>query len=138
MNSVFTLHPRLAADTAFIADWPLSQILLMKDRRFPWLILVPRKAGLSELFDLDQEPLNRLTAEITDISKRLKAWAKADKINVAALGNQVPQLHVHVIARKISDAAWPNPPWSGGRPVPYEDGELARVTTELKRLFAQS
>ena len=135
--SDFTLHPRLAADTAFIGDWPLSQILLMNDSRFPWLILVPRRASLTELFDLDREGQSMLIGEIAAASQRLKTWAKADKINVAALGNQVPQLHVHVIARRIGDSAWPNPPWSG-KSIPYEDSERKRITTELKRLFVQS
>lgn len=127
----FALHPRLAGDTEFVCDWPLSRTLLMNDSRFPWLILVPRRANLTELFDLDREGQSTLIAEITNASRRLKAWAKADKINVAALGNQVPQLHVHVIARRRGDAAWPNPPW-GGKAVAYADEELKRVAAELK------
>ena len=136
--SDFMLHPRLAADTAFIGDWPLSQILLMNDSRFPWLILVPRHANLTELFDLDREGQSLLIGEIAEASRRLKIWAKADKINVAALGNQVPQLHVHVIARKIGDSTWPNPPWGAGKTVPYDNAELKRVATELKGVLAQS
>jgi len=127
----FMLHPQLAADTALICDWKLSQILLMNDKRFPWLILVPRRASLTELFDLDREGQSTLISEIADVSRRLKQWAKADKINVAALGNQVPQLHVHIIARKNGDAAWPNPPW-GGAAVPYDGVELGRMAAELK------
>ena len=136
--SVFVLHPRLASDTAFVCNWTLSQILLMNDRRFPWLILVPRRDGLTELFDLDQEARSLLISEIADASQRLKTWAKADKINVAALGNQVPQLHVHVIARKEGDPAWPNPPWSAGKAIPYDRAELTRVATELKGILVQA
>lgn len=134
----FALHPRLAADTALVCDWPLSRILLMNERRFPWLILVPRQAGLTELFDLDQKTRAQLIAEIADVSARLKSWAKADKINVAALGNQVPQLHIHVIARKIGDPAWPNPPWSAGKAIAYDRAELTRVATELKGIIVQA
>ena len=132
----FALHPRLAADTALVCDWPLSRILLMNQRRFPWLILVPRQAGLTELFDLDQKARIQLIAEIADVSQRLKSWAKADKINVATLGNQVPQLHVHVIGRKIGDPAWPNPPWNAGKAVPYDKAELQRIAAELKGVLA--
>ena len=132
----FALHPRLAADTALVCDWPLSRILLMNERRFPWLILVPRQAGLTELFDLDQKARTQIIAEIANVSQRLKSWAKADKINVAALGNQVPQIHVHVIARKIGDPAWPNPPWNAGNAIPYDKAELQRGAAELKGVLA--
>ena len=132
----FALHPRLAADTALVCDWPLSRILLMNERRFPWLILVPRQAGLTELFDLDQKARTQIIAEIANVSQRLKSWAKADKINVAALGNQVPQLHVHVIARKIGDPALPNPPWNAGNAIPYDKAELQRGAAELKGVLA--
>jgi diadenosine tetraphosphate (Ap4A) HIT family hydrolase len=131
----FALHPRLAADTAFITDWTLSRLLLMNDRRFPWLILVPRQAGLSELFDLEEWARNLLMREVAEAAHRLKQWARADKINVAALGNQVPQLHVHVIARRVGDAAWPNPVWGAGA-VPYEPAELSRVASELKSVLS--
>lgn len=134
----FVLDPRLAAGTAFIADWTLSRVLLMNDRRFPWLILVPRQPGLSELFDLEEWARNLLMREVAEASHRLKAWAKAGKINVAALGNQVPQLHVHVIARHTDDSAWPHPVWSAGNTVPYEDAELDRITGELKHALTFS
>lgn len=130
----FALHPRLAADTAFVIDWRLSRALLMNDSRFPWLILVPRRASLTELFDLDAEAQSLFVIETADASRRLKGWANADKMNVAALGNQVPQLHVHVIARRHGDVAWPNPPF-GGVAVPYADGELKRIVGELKAVL---
>ena len=134
----FALHPHLAAETEFVCDWPLSRILLMNDKRFPWLILVPCQASLTELFDLDQKTRAQLIGEIADVSQRLKTWANADKINVAALGNQVPQLHVHVIARKIGDPAWPNLPWSAGKPVSYDGAKFRSVAAEVKGILAQS
>jgi diadenosine tetraphosphate (Ap4A) HIT family hydrolase len=132
----FVLHPRLAADTAFITDWTLSRLLLMNDRRFPWLILVPRQANLSELFDLEEWARNLLMREVAEAAHRLKLWVKADKINVAALGNQVPQLHVHVIARRVSDAAWPNPVWGVGNATPYPNAELDSLISELKSVLS--
>lgn len=111
MPSSFSLHPRLREDCHNIADLPLSRLLLMNDARFPWLILVPRRQGAIELFDLQKGDLQMLSQEIATVSALLKSHCKADKINVAALGNQVPQLHVHVIARFESDPAWPSPVW---------------------------
>jgi diadenosine tetraphosphate (Ap4A) HIT family hydrolase len=131
----FALHPRLQADTGFVTDWTLSRLLLMNDRRFPWLILVPRQAGLSELFDLEEWARNLLMREIAEAAHRLKQWANADKINVAALGNNVPQLHIHVIARKKGDVAWPNPVWSVGANAPYEHAECQHLVTELKTVL---
>ena len=132
----FDLHPRLAADTAFIADWSLSRVLLMNDKRFPWIILVPRQAGASEIFDLDQAARSMLMGEITRAGERLKPWARAqsgcDKINIGSLGNMVAQLHIHVVARAKTDAAWPGPVWGAGQPVPYYTAELARLAAELR------
>lgn len=131
----FVLHPRLAADTSVITDWTLSRLLLMHDRRFPWLILVPRQANLSEIFELEEWARNLLMREVAEAAHRLKQWAAADKINVATLGNQVTQLHVHVIARSKGDAAWPNPVW-GASPIPYEPAELSRVAGALKSVLS--
>lgn len=115
----FTLHPRLAADTAVLADWALSRVLLMNDARFAWLILVPRREGLSEWHDLNHGEALVLTEEIRRASAGLKALMGAAKINVGALGNLVPQLHVHVVARNPGDAAWPGPVWGSGPAAPY-------------------
>jgi diadenosine tetraphosphate (Ap4A) HIT family hydrolase len=125
----FRLHPRLESDTAFIADWALSRVVLLDDARFPWVVLVPRRAGLSEPFDLEAQDRALLAGEIDRAARNLKLWARenggCDKINVGILGNLVPQLHVHVVARRIGDAAWPGPVWGAGHPAPY--GEPARV-----------
>ena len=117
--AVFALHARLAADTTAVADWGLSRVLLMEDARFPWLILVPRRAGLVELHDLEHAEGLVLIEEIRRASSGLKAMTGAAKINVGALGNLVPQLHVHVLARQPGDPAWPGPVWGQGTAVPY-------------------
>jgi diadenosine tetraphosphate (Ap4A) HIT family hydrolase len=132
----FALHPRLAADTAFIADWPLSRVLVMNDERFAWIILVPRRADVSEIFDLDEAARAVLTSGIARVSERLKIWAAArgscDKINIGLIGNVVKQLHIHVVARTKDDAAWPGTVWGAGQAVPYGAGDLARVIAELR------
>jgi diadenosine tetraphosphate (Ap4A) HIT family hydrolase len=116
----FSLHPRLSADTVFVADWALSRVLLMNDARYPWLILVPRCDGATELFDLKQTDRAMLVEEVSRAARNLKEISGAAKINVGALGNLVPQLHVHVVARVLDDAAWPGPVWGHGMAVPYD------------------
>ena len=116
----FTLHPRLAADTAFVAEWPHCRVLLMNDARYRWLILVPRRADLVELHDLDATDRATLIEEIAAASRTLKQLTGAAKINIGALGNLVPQLHVHVVARTPSDPAWPGPVWGHSPAVPYD------------------
>lgn len=118
--AAFALHPRLAADTAPVADWGLSRVLLMDDARYPWLILVPRRQDLAELHDLSHAEGLVLMEEIRRAGAGLKRLTGAAKINVGALGNLVPQLHVHVVARDPGDAAWPGPVWGHGAPVRYE------------------
>ena len=115
----FALHPQLAADTLVVADWALSRVLLMNDARYPWLILVPRRAGVSELHELDEAGGQTLMAEIVRAGKGLKAATGAYKINTAALGNMVAQLHIHVIARHVGDETWPSPVWGRGLAAPY-------------------
>jgi diadenosine tetraphosphate (Ap4A) HIT family hydrolase len=118
--SAFVLNARLAADTDFVADWPLSRVLLMNDARYAWLLLVPRRAGASELFDLSPQDRSSLTEETARAARLLKTISKATKINVGALGNLVPQLHVHVVARNPGDPAWPGPVWGHSPAVPYQ------------------
>jgi diadenosine tetraphosphate (Ap4A) HIT family hydrolase len=123
----FVLHPRLAADTAALAEWPLCSVLLMNDARFPWLVLVPRIANASELFDLAEAEQKQLAGELARAAHGLKEITGADKINIGALGNLVPQLHWHVVARTRSDSAWPGPVWSSGAAIPYTDLNAARA-----------
>ena len=116
MPDAFTLHPRLAADTIALGDWPLCRLLLMNDGRFPWVILVPARPDLREIHDLTPPERATLIEEIARVSALMQQVFKADKMNVAALGNQVPQLHIHVIARFAADSAWPNPVWESTVP----------------------
>jgi len=120
----FTLHPRLAADTIFVKDLALCRVLAMNDARYSWAVLVPRRAGATEIFDLSATDRALLIGEAARAAEGLKRIARADKINVAALGNLVPQLHVHVVARRIGDAAWPGPVWGQGSAVPYRPDVL--------------
>lgn len=110
----FALHPRLAADTVAVGDLPLSRVLLSRNACWPWLILVPRRAGAVEIHRLEAADQIQLMAEIARASRVMEAVFRPDKLNVAAIGNLVPQLHVHVVARTRGDAAWPGPVWGSG------------------------
>jgi diadenosine tetraphosphate (Ap4A) HIT family hydrolase len=132
----FVLHPRLMADTAVIVDWSLSRVLLMNDKRFPWIVLVPRRPDITEVFDLDAASRTLLTNEIARTAERLKGWARthggADKVNVGIIGNMVAQLHVHVVARRKGDAVWPGTVWGAGQAEHYGAAELLRVVSDLR------
>jgi diadenosine tetraphosphate (Ap4A) HIT family hydrolase len=128
----FALDPRLAADTHAIGALPFSELLLMDDARFPWVILVPRIAGARELIDLDEGDQRLLLGEIDRVARVLEAMLHPDKLNIAALGNVVPQLHVHVIARFTTDAAWPNPVWGRGERMAYGERERAARIAKLR------
>jgi len=136
----FVLHKRLAADTVPVAELALCSARLMNDSRWPWLILVPRRAEAVELHALDDADQVLLVREIALASRVLETVHKPAKINVGALGNLVPQLHVHVIARNRDDPAWPGPVWGAGTPVPYGDAlapTVARLRTALDRAGPQ-
>lgn len=134
----FALDPRLAADTRPVARWGLSDVLLMNDARFPWVILVPRIAGVTEWFDLAEGERATLLNETLALGKAMQTLFNAEKINTAALGNVVSQLHVHVVARYARDAAWPAPTWGFGTAEPYASEALMitldRLSRELPRL----
>jgi diadenosine tetraphosphate (Ap4A) HIT family hydrolase len=124
--ATFALHPLLAADGLFLADWPLCQVLRMNDAAYPWLILVPRLTGAGELIDLSAADRVRLMDEIAWASQALKDLLHPDKINVGALGNVVPQLHVHVLGRFKEDPAWPKPVWGHAAPIRFTPADAAR------------
>ncbi len=128
----FHLDPRLAADTFIVGEWPLCRVVLMNDSRFPWLILVPRREDLSEIHDLAPPERAILIEEAAMAGERLKTFVGAKKINIGALGNMVPQLHVHVVARFAGDAAWPGPVWGAGKAAPYEPDLAARLVADLR------
>jgi len=127
----FVLHPRLETDSAFMRDLALSQLRLNNVKSIPWLVLVPRRADIREIYQLEAAGRALLIEEIAQASKALEALYAPDKINVAALGNIVPQLHVHVIARFTSDAAWPDPIWGRVMPEPYETGAIEAIKAKL-------
>jgi diadenosine tetraphosphate (Ap4A) HIT family hydrolase len=131
--SAFLLHPRLDADCLVLGDLPVSRLLLMNDSRFPWCILVPRYPGLTELHDVPADARLGLMEEIEVVSRALIRACGAAKINVGALGNLVPQLHVHVVGRRPEDAAWPGPVWGSGPAVAYGDGERDLLAATLRR-----
>ena len=131
-GEVFALDPRLAADSTLIADGPLSQVRLMDDARFPWLLLVPRVAGASEWIDLDGGQQRLLLAEINQLSQLLRTEAGVEKINIGALGNIVRQLHVHVVGRHAGDPAWPGPVWGSGAALRHDPEELAALTVRWR------
>ncbi|MFC0269551.1 HIT domain-containing protein [Kushneria aurantia] len=133
--SHFELHPRLATDTLDAGETPLCALRLMNDARFFWALLVPRRANISESFELAVEERARLWQETDALGEFLKRECRADKINIAALGNQVPQLHVHVIARLQRDDAWPGPVWGVGRAQALSGDERERRLALLKRFI---
>ena len=128
----FKLNSRLLEESTFVTKLTLSQVRLNHDSRFPWLILVPEIAGLKELHEIPEEHQTIVHKEMNFCSTVLQKFTSADKMNVAALGNLVPQLHIHVIARKHNDSAWPQPVWSAGDAKPYEKESLVKLADELK------
>ncbi len=135
MTDGFRLAARLEADSLFLADWPLCQVRLMDDARFPWLILVPRRPKLEEWTDLSGDESAVLAREIARTGQVLAQCFKPTKLNIGALGNIVRQLHVHVIARFDTDAAWPGPVWGQGTRVPYDIKRREGLCTELVALL---
>jgi len=133
MESTFSLHPQLAADTVAVGDLPLSRVLLANDANYPWLILVPRRPGITELIDLEENEQVQLLGEIARMAAALKELVACDKLNIAALGNVVAQLHVHVIARRHKDAAWPKPIWGVVPSLAYDPAARAALIGALRQ-----
>lgn len=127
----FQLDPKLARDTMEITSLPLCDVRLMDNKKFLWLVLIPRVAGVCEWIDLGRDQQHQLSDEIAVVSHILQALVTPEKLNIATLGNQVAQLHVHVIARYRTDAAWPNPVW-GGPAEYYNEDESSRLIWEIK------
>jgi len=131
--SEFSLHPRLAADCIEIGDLSLSRLLLLNDSRYPWCVLVPRRADLTEVYQLSDADQIELTRESSRLSRFLAESFGADKMNMGALGNLVPQLHIHHIARYRDDPAWPGPVWGVGQSIPYDDEALSLRVAQIRR-----
>ncbi|MFO8046870.1 MAG: HIT family protein [Halomonas sp.] len=128
------LDERLEEESYPVTELPLCQLRLMDDTRYPWLLLIPRRRGVSELFDLDEADQQQLWREASRIGQALKEFLGGDKLNVASLGNVVPQLHVHLVIRRQSDEAWPGPVWGQGEPRRYNLDELAAMRDRVLAL----
>ncbi|MFV3403323.1 MULTISPECIES: HIT family protein [Pseudomonas] len=135
---MFTLDSRLQQDTLVLGDLPLCRLLLSKDANYPWFILVPRRAGVSELFDLDEADQRQLWEETSALAEVLKHPFAADKMNVATLGNVVSQLHMHVIVRRHGDAAWPAPVWGKVPAIAYTPEQVEAIGQQVRALLGAS
>jgi diadenosine tetraphosphate (Ap4A) HIT family hydrolase len=129
----WSLHSQLEKDTINVGDLPLSRVVVIKDANYPWLLLVPRRPEAIEIIDLDEVEQAQLMTEITRVARVLKEITRCDKLNIAALGNLVPQLHVHIIARRTSDAAWPRPVWGVTQALNHDPQEVADFISALRR-----
>lgn len=132
---MFTLDSQLAADTLTLGDFALCRLLLMNDRQYPWFILVPRREEVSEVFQLDAADQRQLWLESVALAEKLKDLFAADKLNIATLGNMVPQLHMHVIVRRRGDAAWPAPVWGRHPAQPYAPEQIAAIREKLRMVL---
>jgi diadenosine tetraphosphate (Ap4A) HIT family hydrolase len=132
----FLLDPRLAGDTRPLMSLPLCDVMLMNDARYPWLILVPRRADMIEVSDLSAEDQATLWQEVGRAGTALRSVAPCDKLNIGALGNIVRQLHVHLVARKTGDAAWPGPVWGHGSAEPYAADSVETLLEHLRNALA--
>jgi diadenosine tetraphosphate (Ap4A) HIT family hydrolase len=128
----FALHPRLEADTHLATDWPLCRVLVMSDARYPWLVLVPRRDGVTEVTALEAADRAQLMDEIARAGRLVQNFPGVTKLNIGALGNLVPQLHVHVVGRRQGDPAWPGPVWGHSSAVPYDAVVLAQILASVR------
>ncbi|MFG1498101.1 HIT domain-containing protein [Saccharospirillum sp. HFRX-1] len=135
---MFELDHRLQNDCVEVGELMLNRILLMKDANYPWLILVPQREGISEIYQLDEDDQEQLIWESSFVAERLMATFKGDKMNIAALGNVVSQLHIHHVVRKQTDAAWPNPVWGAVPAKAYPRGALRQRVLSLQSAFETS
>lgn len=133
---MYKLHPRLQQDTIHLGQFDLCDVLLMNDARYPWVILVPKRADITEVFQLSNDEQQQLMAESTFVAYRLTEMVRADKMNIATLGNVVSQLHIHHVARFTTDAVWPDPVWGKGQAVPYNEEESEAICQQLKSVLA--
>jgi diadenosine tetraphosphate (Ap4A) HIT family hydrolase len=131
-SAKFELHPRLARDCITLGHFPLCRLLLMNESRYPWFILVPQRTGISEIYHLSEEDQRQLLRESGALSMALAELFAADKLNVAAIGNLVPQLHIHHVVRYRDDPAWPATVWGRFEPLPYDEAAMAGIRAKLR------
>jgi diadenosine tetraphosphate (Ap4A) HIT family hydrolase len=134
---MFSLDPRLDNDTLLIGEFKLCRALLMNDARYPWVILVPRITGLTEVYQLSAADQQQLMLESNTVAQKLAELVSADKMNVAALGNVVSQLHIHHVARYHQDEAWPAPVWGKGEAIAYSEQEQQAVVGQLQQTLSE-
>ncbi len=132
----FQLHPRLEADSRLVSEEGICQLRLINDSRFPWLILVPQIPDVKEMYQIPLAQRQQIHSLTDRIAEQMASTFDADKMNVAAIGNVVPQLHIHVIARRTGDAAWPAPVWGFGEAIPYSSETSEGVITKLRQMLA--
>ncbi len=137
-HKVFELAAEFERDSIWLADWPLCQLRLQNDANYPWFILIPRRAGMVEIIDLTDAEQSQLWRESAHLSVFLKTEFQAKKLNIAALGNMVPQLHLHHIVRYETDCAWPAPVWGKTAAVPYSKQTLQHIMQKLTLLALPS
>ncbi|MDD1611789.1 MAG: HIT domain-containing protein [Methylococcaceae bacterium] len=135
MNQAFKLHPRLAEDCITLGRFGLCRLLLMNDSHYPWFILVPEKTNLTEIYQLNKQEQMRLMEESSLLAANLADLYRADKMNIATIGNLVPQLHIHHIVRYKNDAAWPAPVWGKFDRIPYTEGRIAMIADQIHDRF---
>jgi len=133
---MYKLDPQLQQDTVHLGQFKLCDVLLMNDSQFPWVILVPRRGSTNELYQLSKEERYEQSDESAYVSQRLSDYFEADSMNIAALGNVVPQLHIHHVVRKESDPLWPKPVWGAIQAKPYAKEDLQKMVDELTLLFS--
>ncbi len=136
MTTTFQLHPRLQQDCIDMGRFALCRLLMMNDSQFPWFILVPEIVGMREIYQLDKAAQTLLNEESCLLAERLAAIYQADKMNIAAIGNLVPQLHIHHVVRYQTDAAWPAPVWGKFAAVPYTGQQVAETKARLRDDYA--
>lgn len=134
----FVLDPQLKCDCIHVDDLALCRVLLMNDAQYPWLILVPRVAGVSEIYQLSLNDQLQLMRESSALSEAMAGHFEPDKMNLANLGNMVSQLHLHLVARFRDDPAWPGPVWGHGRIIPYEKIQLKKQLQALQKLVSKT
>ena len=137
MTATFKLHPQLQQDTIELIDFPLCKLLLINDENFPWFVLVPRQAGIEEIYQLSWQDQQQLLNESSLLSEILMQVFAGDKMNIAALGNIVPQLHLHHVVRYKSDGCWPKPVWGQQEAKQYSAEKLAKIKDKLLPLLTK-
>ena len=132
----FQLHPKLFADTVHVTDLDICTVLLMNDSNYPWVILVPKRHNIREIFELSPDEQDIVNREVSRVSQALNTQFNADKMNIGALGNMVPQLHIHVIVRHKTDPVFPAPVWGNSSAIPYLDDELDTMLGTLRGIIS--